>query len=350
MRKLADDILIIIGDYQNDNNVQLTSQDIIDWSNQFDDGDRKFILQEMLHLLNQGIYLSRVKAKALLKERIKEFTEHYKYQSVNSFLNETIFLDLQQAGKSQGAILELLDEVLKENYKTKLSDCGGKSHKNFIYLDDGINTGNTVFKQLSVWLKEQDGNVTRLISVNNKSIRLIVSAFYYHTWSWENLRWRLKKDLNSDEILNRIEMFFDYEIQNHPRRQNQQYNLAYPVQGQPPKIKAFLQNLHEGARNHEDKAFRPSNKPGKELFFSNPENRNRFERILLDKGITILNKVEKIYYQHRPLGDGLPSYKTFGTGTLYFTWRNISNTCPLVFWWKGHDWKGLFPVKNRGLN
>ncbi len=156
--------------------------------------------------------------------------------------------------------------------------------------------------------------------------------------------------LDSDQIMKRIDMFFDYEIQNHPGLANQQFNLAYPSPNQPAKIKAFLQGLHEGAKNHENKAFRPLGKPTKELFFSSPENRNRFESILLDKGVDILNQIDKIYYQHRPLGDGLPSYKTLGTGTLYFTWRNISNTCPLVFWWVGHGWKGLFPVRNRGIN
>lgn len=350
MQKLADNILAIIKDYQNDSGVQLTSKNVMDWANQFDEGDREFILQEMLNLLNQGIYLSKANVKNLLKDRIKEFQEYYKYASVDAFLEETVFLDLQKDGKSQKAILLLLDEILQKHYDTKLSNCGRKIQKNFIYLDDGINTGNTVFKQLSAWLKEEPNGSTRLTQVNSKNIRLIVSVFYYHTWSWKNTLWRWKMELKSDEIMNRIDWFFDHEIQNHPGLPNQKFNLAYPTQGQPSKVKAFLQSLHDGAKNHEDKALRPANKPVKELFFSNSENRNRFESILLDKGIAILSKVEKVYYQHRPLGDGLPSYKTFGTGTIFFTWRNVSNTCPLVFWWKGHEWKGLFPVINRGIN
>ena len=52
----------------------------------------------------------------------------------------------------------------------------------------------------------------------------------------------------------------------------------------------------------------------------------------------------------RPLGLINPQYKIFGLGTHYFTWRNIPNNAPLVYWWEvpGHKWKPLFPVANRG--
>lgn len=240
MKKLADEILAIIDDYQNDFGIQLTSQDIIDWANQFDEDDRKFVLEETLHLLKQGIYLSKDRAKKLLKDRITELKDYYKYPNVKGFLEETIFLDVQQEGKSQKVVLELLEEILNEHYSMSLSECGSKMKRNFIYLDDGINTGNTVFKQLTSWLKQQIGTSTRLIQVNNKDIRLIVSVFYYSTWSWKNTLWRWKKELNSDEIMNRIDWFFDYEIQNHPGLPDQQFNVVYPTQNQSGKVKRFF--------------------------------------------------------------------------------------------------------------
>jgi hypothetical protein len=72
---------------------------------------------------------------------------------------------------------------------------------------------------------------------------------------------------------------------------------------------------------------------------------------LLKKGIEIINSINNISAEGlRPLGMTNPSYKTLGTGTHFFTWRNISNTCPLVFWWETNGWHPLFPVKNRGSN
>jgi hypothetical protein len=42
------------------------------------------------------------------------------------------------------------------------------------------------------------------------------------------------------------------------------------------------------------------------------------------------------------LGFSLPAYKDFGFGTLCFTWRNIANNTPLVFWYKNKDFMPLF--------
>ena len=344
MVNIANDILSIIRDYRNDSGVHLTLDSILNWVNQFDEGDRQFILEELRHLLRQGTYLSKAQAKKQLRDRIEEMRGHYQYSNSKAFLSETVFLDLQKEGKSQKHILALLDEVLHESYGTRIQDTGKTSQKNFVYFDDGINTGGTLFNQIKGWLSVDN----RLGLVTGRSIRLIVSVFYYHTWSWENVKWRWKMELNNDKIKDRVDLFYDYVIENHPNFNNQRYNLAYPLAGQPGDVTGFLSQLHEGAINHENKACRPVNKPLTETFFSSSENRNRFESILLAKGIWILSQVTKAYKQHRPLGDVSPSYKTYGTGTIFFTWRNISNTCPLVFWWEGHGWHGLFPLQGRG--
>jgi hypothetical protein len=99
-------------------------------------------------------------------------------------------------------------------------------------------------------------------------------------------------------------------------------------------------------------AYRKNNIPIKEQFFSSKSNRIRFENIMLMKGIELLGGVKKLKINHRPLGVTNPTKKIFGTGTLFFTWRNISNTTPIVFWWKitGSDWYPLFPLINRGKN
>ncbi|WP_289114997.1 hypothetical protein [uncultured Psychrobacter sp.] len=96
-------------------------------------------------------------------------------------------------------------------------------------------------------------------------------------------------------------------------------------------------------------AFRPSNLPVKEEFYSSSQARDRYENILLKKGIELIYNIENITVESiRPLGMTNPSNKTLGTGSHFFTWRNISNTCPIVFWWETNGWYPLFPVKNRG--
>lgn len=96
-------------------------------------------------------------------------------------------------------------------------------------------------------------------------------------------------------------------------------------------------------------AFRKPELPSTENYYSSSENRNRYESIILNKGIELFNQIENLgSHAIRPLGMTLPSNKTLGTGSHAFTWRNISNTCPLVFWWETNGWYPLFPVKNRG--
>lgn len=190
MVNIANDILSIIRGYRNDSGVHLTLDSILNWVNQFDEGDHQFILEELRHLLRQGTYLSKAQAKKQLRDRIEEMRGHYQYSNSKAFLSETVFLDLQKEGKSQKHILALLDEVLHESYGTRIQDTGKTSQKNFIYFDDGINTGGTLFNQIKGWLSVDN----RLGLVTSRSIRLIVSVFYYHTWSWENVKWRWKME------------------------------------------------------------------------------------------------------------------------------------------------------------
>ncbi|REG78218.1 hypothetical protein C8N25_13910 [Algoriphagus antarcticus] len=146
-------------------------------------------------------------------------------------------------------------------------------------------------------------------------------------------------------------MRFDYLIENQVKWSNQKLNCLYPVQNQSKFVMDYLNSLTISTPGNTP-AFRNPNQPTKEVFFSNPQNRLTLERIFLEKGIELLGKVKSLSPdpRKRPLGDTVKSHRTFGTGTLFFTWRNVSNTCPLVFWWdvSGHDWIPLFCVKNRG--
>jgi hypothetical protein len=161
--------------------------------------------------------------------------------------------------------------------------------------------------------------------------------------------------LSDDKIKKLIYFDADYVIENNIKTKfiadNQMLNCAYPLDTNNKEFNNYLNKLDTDYTSIP--AYRSSNQPKNETFFSSPENRNKFENILLSKGIELLSKIqsETPDTRKRPLGDTVKSHKTFGIGTLYFTWRNISNTCPLVFWWDvpSHGWIPLFHVKNRGV-
>lgn len=347
MKQLAQAIVAIIHDYHNYLGFQFTEEHIINWVNQFEEGDREFLLQELLHLLQQGIYINEQQGRQLLLSRIETLSNKFSYKTPVDFLANTDILQLQPQEKSQHYLLTLLDKELQRKYGIGLKQCGTASQKFTLYIDDVLATGGTVFKDLSNWLQQkQKDDKTNLSRVAKTETILILSFYCRHLWS--NVPWRLKVVLGNDEITKRINFYCDYEIQNHPSYPpSPQFNFAYPINEQIQTVQYYLENIE--ASTHAEHAYRKLGKPLKEKLFSSPANRNRFERIILLKGIELLQKAKELKPNHRPLGAGFPSYKTFGTGTLFFTWRNISNTCPIVFWWQAPGWLPLFPLNGRGL-
>ena len=95
MQELVEQIASLTSDYHCDvqDGFQMTPEHIIDWVGQFEETDRTFILSELSHLLNQGIYISKEKAKALLQHLLEELRKYFKYTSIDGFLNETQFIN-----------------------------------------------------------------------------------------------------------------------------------------------------------------------------------------------------------------------------------------------------------------
>lgn len=338
----------IIKCYRNEDGIYLSPSDIADWAHQFDH-NAEFILKE-LSLLLPEVYISRDKAKGLIKKRILFYLDLYRYSSVSAFLSNTEFLNMQLPYKSQPAILKLLDEVLAENYEESYLKYLTYPKINYIYFDDILASGSTIGNHLVEWLNKTDEqgrlNYERLSS---DSIRLTVSLLGCHSWGLAFQKFRINKTFN-EKVGNRIAWFDDYEIQNHAKFFNQRFNIAKPLKGADLFVNTYYASLN--ATKYEDYAFRDPNTPAKETFFSSAQNRIQFEHIILNKGIEIINMIQgEVKPNIRPLGLINPSYKVLGLGTHFFTWRNIPNNCPLVYWWEvnGHNWKPLFPVANRGI-
>lgn len=347
MQDAAQSIHDVIKGYRNHDGVNITVENIRGWGRQFGD-DEEFVLAELSELLPET-YVSRERAKNLLANRIKFYIGYFSYSSVSAFLTDTEFLDLQLPHKSQPAILVLLEEVLNEQFDESYLRYKTFPKINFIYFDDILASGSTIGRQLTEWLNlsDQKGRFNHE-KIQAKEIRLSVSLFCCHRWGLSFQQYRLTNSFK-DKRSDRITWHWDYEVQNHAKFINQRLNLAKPVKGANLKVNTYFASLI--ADKYEDYAFRELSTPIKETFFTNAQNRIKFENILVDKGIDIINMIEgEVKSNIRPLGLINPSYKIMGLGTHFFTWRNIPNNSPLVYWWEvpGHDWKPLFSVINRG--
>lgn len=109
-------IFDIIKGYRNHDNIFISKDDIKNWALQFG-VNAEFILSEFAHIL-PNIYISKEKAKLYIKNHLNNLFSKYKGQypntTVDTFLKDTLFFDTQAEGKSQKAILSLLDEILLE--------------------------------------------------------------------------------------------------------------------------------------------------------------------------------------------------------------------------------------------
>lgn len=349
---LSEKIYEVIKDYHCDyseSKYELNQAHIQKWAKQFGD-DAKFILTELLHFLPE-IYISKEKAKKLLKNRLLEIQKKYGYKTMNEFIINTYFFDVQKPDKSQKELLIIIDEILQTEFFIDYKDLEKNTKKHFIYFDDILASGGTIMRDLDVWLNENQKDNTK--QVINKTKTLDVSLFCGHTLGYANFEYALMKR-SDDKIKSVLNVYVDYVIENNLKTKfqanSQRLNCAYPIDDNSPLVNDYLNSLK--ADNTSIPAFRDKSQPSKETFFSSPDNRIKMEKIFLEKGIELLSKIKKDSpdLRKRPLGDTVKSHKTLGIGTLFFTWRNISNTCPLVFWWDvpTHDWTPLFCVKNRG--
>lgn len=334
MESLANDICEVIKDYRSDEGVHVTPSRVLDWIYQFSEEDRLFVLQEMQQIFRKR-YVSKAKAKQFLKAVVEKLAKDYSYDTPQSCLADTTFLDLQEEGKSQKELLRLLDEVIQENYATSISSYTSQSGKNFVYLDDVLCTGNTVFYDLKEWLEQAHNGQTMLDKILKDEINLLCVYIFAHRLNEKKLRWRFKYQLSPFKY----KVYSALWINNDYENTNSKLEFLFPLrEGQSGEVLNYFEQLKTGTNG----VFRNPGTPSSEKFFSSPENRTRLENVFLNKGIEILSSVSTQKENIRPLGFTLPSHKTFGFGTLCFTWRNVPNNTPLVFWYSSRTWLPLF--------
>jgi hypothetical protein len=355
VNSIIETIYLSIKDFRADENnsaVLMTKNRITRWVNQFDEGDRIFILTELKNIIDKR-YCTKQNSYDFLKVSLESLKQHYNYASVQDFLSDSVFLDLQRPNKSQPTLLKLLKVVLNEQFNFYISNCGSNQKKNYIYLDDVLCTGNTLFQDIKAWvnLNDNDGQ-TYLSKLQSGNIKLVFLYLFIHETNYHKKRAQFRHQI-SQSFDNYFTMFRAIEIQNGigtklevitPTEENQPEMVEQYKNQVIEKVDAYCEKKNISKPNPE--FFRPTNNLVTEEFFTSAQNRKRFEDIMLHRGIRILNSANTNIPNLRALGYSLPSLKNFGFGTLAMTWRNIPNNCPIVFWYSGGGFYPLF-VKNQ---
>jgi hypothetical protein len=342
LNELAEKIANEIKDYRQDDGIIISPQHVITWANQFSENDRVFLLEETFNILDQR-YLPRANAEEFMVNLVSNLANKLKYSNIETFLRETIFLDLQAKGKSQKELLGFIAKTIKVQYNFDINDCDLATVKNFIYIDDMLCTGNTAFNSIKAWLqKTNDKGETQLSKLRSNNCKVIFYHIFSHKRNQLKLDSRFKK---SDLYFNRLFCHL-LEVDNDINSQYSKLDFIFPIkQNQPQSVIKYFSGL--GVEERE--VFRNPHLPKQEELFTSPQNRIRYENLLLHTGLRILERIQNPKENLRPLGYTLPTHKNFGFGTLCFTWRNIANTTPIVFWYSTQEWTPLFEKKDYDL-
>jgi len=352
------DIYDIIKDYranENDSTVLITPERINQWVFQFEEKHRLTILYELKNIFSKH-YCSEMDAFSFLYKFIVEASKQNNHKNEIDFLLNCNFISLQKKGKSQSELLLFLDELLQVKFNISLNKCGTKSKRYSVYIDDVLNTGLTLINNIKEWCKMSfDFNKTNLQAVEDGSTTLILFYFFVHGDNYIKKRYEIEYKIS--KTLSHKHQFVCMHLIDNRHQINSSLEIFFPTKKDNQIIERFKDIIKQDVRNYtinfskspKEKFYRNSDFPEKEIFFTTKSNRDLIEHIFLLKGIEILNSINSKISNIRPLGYSLPSSNDFGFGATTFTWRNIANNTPLVFWYETDKFMPLFKVK-RGNN
>jgi hypothetical protein len=354
---LIHDIYKLIKDYRLEfsDGSRISRSRIKNWIDQFDKELRIPILTELKNIFEKR-YCSKKDVKEFLEAIILKLTQDFKFPSPLEFLLNSDFLNLQPVGKSQRVMLSLFNELIQEKYGLSLEGCGTISKKYSIYIDDILCTGLTLISDTKEWSeKEFSIGKTNKQAVADGSTVLVFAYVFIHEKNYykkkAEMRFKISKEISKNHKMYRMS-----EIENGIGLSSK-IDLIYPLEnGQPQSVIDYKNEIIELVDNHTqqynrtspEEFYRPEELPTTEQFFTSSQNRLIIENTFLQKGIEILQNANPNNRNIRALGYSIPSLKNFGFGALCFTWRNVPNNAPLVFWYSGGGFTPLFMVTRGG--
>lgn len=335
IKKLAS----IIGDFrQGELTIPLDEAHVQKWLAQFTESKQDVILSETIHILSEW-YFDVEALKKYLQEVYQKILELY------GSLADVGFLNIQQEGKSQSMLIDLLYQMgMLERQNNQF-----KCKKHAVYIDDGLYSGKHIIKDIKRLLDSEE--YTEVTSIDVFVLIGYTSGIQYVTSELEQLcnskciKFALYryKELRNDKTIKYINSGEEYIS-------DQDY--LWPL---PPHMLAADDIEYTIERITYSKihfCYRDYSRHYTSRIFSSEEARIALENEFLEKGTRILpqDSIQKGLY---PLG--FSPYPSLGFGSFCATAMNISNTCPIVLWWGSIEQKGnaldeWYPLLPRRVN
>lgn len=325
-----------LADYRRGEIPPMTIAHVEKWLNQFDVEDQPIILAEVGAIMKR-LYFSKDRVKECLRTFLKE--DVIANGNPSTILPSIRFLSIQKEGSSQWVMLLIVDEILQEDYGLSIAQCGTGNVHICIYVDDGIYTGNRLRYDLTeganapAWIPNSGLPNCRLM------IYTIVSHYEGVNYAFSHIDKAAKK--KNMAIKMRQALFIDNK-RSHGGKVDFLWSQAII---DDPDLDSYVANVRATLAQQywkNDILFRPHSVPGKEGLFSSPSARNVVERAFLTKGARIIAASQNPAASVRPLG--FEKRGSLGFGTLFVTYRNIANNCPLVLWWGDSRYPATHPL------
>ncbi|QDK37947.1 hypothetical protein [Bdellovibrio sp. NC01] len=331
MKKLITELVEIAGDYSR---VDFNSEHVKQWIGQFDRGLREPVLSELVHVLNRT-YLTSESMVHYLQSMLTS-KAIIGLDDPSEFWGDTEILNIQDKGESQKFLVAEFGKILNEELDIDIDTCGAEEVRRFLYLDDGLFSGNTVKNDLCNWL---DLKAEDLVG---EEFEIIVITFASHTLG----KWIVKEAIESK--ISELELNGKYRSLHVKKFRNNvnvrdQSDVLWPVQHDfEEEVRDFVVELNSNGLKAVN--FRTGNDVGENSYFSTGSARHILENALLHKSVQIRNESGNFKRAHKPLG--FTSHNSLGFGSLFVTHRNCPNNCPLALWAGTDNWYPLFPRKN----
>jgi hypothetical protein len=290
------------------------------WIDQFPQPAKLPILREMRHVLGKT-YLTREWTKSFLTALFSN--QKLVGDDPCAFWREVQFLNIQGGGGSQKEMLALFESVLKKECGVLIEDCG-KSAETFVYLDDGIFTGNRVLRDLQEWIK---GLAPSKARVNIVSIALHNGGQFYAHGRLVSASKAAGKEIE-------FSWWRAVELEDRKAYTDTSDVLRPVAVPADPDVQAYVAGMRYPPH------LRTPGQVGGLGIFSSDAGRQVLEQEFLKAGVGIRNLCPHLGVTQRPLGH--MTLDTLGFGSLIVTFRNCPNNAPLALW-AGDPWYPLFP-------
>ena len=312
-----------IADYRAGEIPQRTPQDIEEWVGQFDASVQLPILREMSHVLKQT-YLPKGNVEGFLSGLV--VLEKLTRGDPQTFWRSAKLLDIQGGGSSQTEMLQLFEASLRDKCGLTLDQCSGSSGI-FVYIDDGIFTGNRLRTDIGDWIRED--------APEKAELNIIVIAM--HRGGQYYARNELEKVAKASGKSIKTNWWRCIELEDR-----RTYTTMSDVLR--PREIPDVSLVHEYVESlRYSPTLRTAGSLGENKFFSSEEGRHVLEQEFLKAGVAIRSQNSNLNVYQRPLGNSV--LETLGFGSLLVTFRNCPNNCPLVLWVDQDHYPALFPRK-----